>query len=351
MIDPRDMDHCTKAIRHGSRSFHTASMVLPKRVRDPGLALYAFCRLADDAVDLHSDKSGAVLRLRDRLERIYEGRPKDAPADRAFAAVVDQFDMPRALPDALLEGLAWDALERRYETFSDLVSYSARVASAVGVMMSVLMGVRDRHALARAADLGVAMQLTNIARDVGEDAREGRLYLPLEWLTHSGIDSEAFLANPQPIPEIRAIVGRLLKEANRLYVRSEPGVRKLPMDCRFGILAARHVYAGIGTDLAAHGHDSISRRAHTGRTTKLHLMGRAFMKTVGISLMPQSAVLYADPLPEVAFLVEAACVRPERVSSWGDGRSGAFIEALAQLEYQDQHRRRVLYADHLKEAK
>ncbi len=351
MIDPHDLDHCTQSIRHGSRSFHTASKVLPRRVRDPALALYAFCRLADDAVDLHSDKSGAVLRLRDRLERIYAGRPKDAPADRAFAAVVESFDMPQALPDALLEGLAWDALERRYETFSDLVSYSARVASAVGVMMCVLMGVRDRHALARAADLGVAMQLTNIARDIGEDAHEGRLYLPLEWLTRSGIDPANFLADPQATPQIRAIAQRLLNEAARLYIRSEAGVRKLPLDCRFGILAARHVYAGIGTDLAAHGYDSISRRAHTKGATKLRLMARAMTHGAAISAMPQSAVLYADPLPEVAFLVEAACVLPARVSSWGDGRSGAFIEALAQLEHQDQHRRRALYADHLKGAK
>ena len=96
--------------------------------------------------------------------------------------------MPRILPDALLEGLAWDAMGRRYATLSDLRAYSARVASAVGAMMCVLMRVRDRDALARACDLGVAMQLTNIARDVGEDAREGRLYLPTDWLAGAGVD-------------------------------------------------------------------------------------------------------------------------------------------------------------------
>ncbi len=101
--------------------------------------------------------------------------------------------MPRALPEALLEGLAWDAQARRYATLSDLYDYSARVAAAVGAMMCVLMGVRDADALARACDLGVAMQLTNIARDVGEDARERRLYLPLDWLAEAGIDPDAFL--------------------------------------------------------------------------------------------------------------------------------------------------------------
>ncbi|MEX0310517.1 MAG: squalene/phytoene synthase family protein, partial [Tateyamaria sp.] len=109
MIDPRDLEACTEAIRHGSLSFHAASQLLPQRVRDPALALYAFCRFADDEADLKAEKVEAVLRLRDRLDLVYAGTPKEAAPDRAFAAVVEQFEMPRALPDALLEGLAWDA--------------------------------------------------------------------------------------------------------------------------------------------------------------------------------------------------------------------------------------------------
>ena len=94
-----DMEACREAIRHGSLSFHAASKLLPASVRDPSLALYAFCRLADDAVDLQQEKAAAVLRLQDRLERIYDGRPDNAAADRAFARVVEEFDMPRALPE------------------------------------------------------------------------------------------------------------------------------------------------------------------------------------------------------------------------------------------------------------
>lgn len=339
MIDPNDLDACKEAIRHGSKSFHTASLVLPKRVRDPALALYAFCRLADDAVDLQRDKSGAVLSLRDRLDRLYAGKPLDAPADRAFAAVVEDFEMPRELPDALLEGLAWDALGRRYETFSGLVSYSARVASAVGVMMCVLMRVRERDALARAADLGVAMQLTNIARDVGEDAFENRLYLPLEWFDEAGLDPEDFLRDPDASPAIRTMVKRLLREADRLYIRSEAGIGRLPLDCRMGILAARHVYAGIGTDLKRHHYQSVMRRAHTTKATKLGLMAKAFAQTITITALPQSAVLHAKPLPEIAFLVDAAGQAEGSKSYWGEGRTGAFVEALAQLEQQDRARK------------
>ncbi|WP_372893774.1 phytoene/squalene synthase family protein, partial [Rhodosalinus sp.] len=113
MIAKGDLDHCTQAIRHGSRSFHTASRLLPRDVREHALALYAFCRLADDAVDMQDAKAAAVDDLQERLALAYAGQPRNTPTDRAFAAMVETVEMPRALPEALLEGFAWDALERR----------------------------------------------------------------------------------------------------------------------------------------------------------------------------------------------------------------------------------------------
>jgi len=274
-MDPRDLEACTEAIRHGSLSFHAASKLLPKRVRDPALALYAFCRLADDEVDLKAAKAEAVLDLRDRLELVYAGRPRNAAPDRAFAGVVEQFEMPRTLPDALLEGLAWDAETRTYATLSNVRDYAARVASAVGAMMCVLMGVRDADALARACDLGVAMQLTNIARDVGEDALEGRLYLPTDWLEDAGIDQDAFLAVPRASKPVRLMVKRLVMEANRLYFRSEAGIAALPRSCRPGIYGARFIYAGIAGRLTAMGYDSVSSRARTSRAQKIGWLGQS----------------------------------------------------------------------------
>lgn len=109
MIPSEDLAYCTEAIRHGSRSFHAASRLLPGRVRDPALVLYAFCRLADDAVDLQPAKEAAVARLHERQARVYAGKPENQPSDKAFAAIVDTYELPRALPEALLEGLAWDA--------------------------------------------------------------------------------------------------------------------------------------------------------------------------------------------------------------------------------------------------
>ncbi len=326
-MTPEDLDHCRAAIRTGSKSFHAASLLLPAKVRDPALALYAFCRLADDEVDEGSEKGRAVLELQERLDRAYAGRPRNAPEDRAFTSLIETFDMPRALPEALLEGLAWDAMERRYATLSDLRGYSARVASTVGAMMSVLMEVRDRHALARACDLGVAMQLTNIARDVGEDARAGRLYLPLDWLAEAGVDPDAFLADPKPERWTRRITARLLAEAHRLYARSEAGISALPLRARPGIFAARYIYAGIGGALRRLSHDSISHRAHTGKASKVGWLAVSALRAAGTVVLPTPAVIYAPALQETEFLVSAAAKEGLNDPS----RAAVVLDVLAEV--------------------
>lgn len=338
MIDPRDMAHCVEAIRHGSRSFHAASRLLPRKLRDPALALYAFCRLADDAVDLHPAKADAVLRLHERLDLAYAGRPRNAPADRAFAAIIEDFQMPSALPEALLEGLAWDAMEKRYADLSALRSYSARVASAVGVMMCVLMRVRDPDALARACDLGVAMQLTNIARDVGEDAREGRLYLPTTWMSEAGLDPDAFLAAPVMSDALRDLIERLLREAEALYIRSEAGIGVLPASCRPGIFAARYVYAGIGTALQRAGCDAINHRAYTTGRQKLGWLMMSVMRAASTTVMPRSPVIHAKPLSETAFLVDATSDRTLPEHGWSE----ALYATLAGLKARDNAERAAL---------
>lgn len=335
MIPAADLAHCREAIRTGSLSFHAASKLLPRRVREPALALYAFCRLADDAVDEVVESGGAskgqaVLRLSERLDQAYAGRPRNAPADRAFAALIAQFDMPRALPEALLEGLAWDAEGRRYETLSEVLAYSARVAAAVGAMMCVLMRVRDPDRLARACDLGLAMQLTNIARDVGEDARAGRIYLPLDWLDEVGIEPAGFLAGPCFTPGLAEVIDRLIEQADRLYLRSEPGIAGLPLTCRPGIFAARHVYAGINGAVRELGGDSISGRARTSRGQKARWLCLSVLRSAAAQVVPRPATLHARPVPEVAFLVDAAARVPAR-----NGRPETVLTVLESLRAQD----------------
>ncbi|MEM0936412.1 MAG: phytoene/squalene synthase family protein [Pseudomonadota bacterium] len=338
-IGVADLAACREAIRTGSYSFHAASRLLPARYRDPALALYAFCRLADDSVDLQDEKTAAVLRLGERLEAAYAGRPENAPEDRAFTAMAEACALPRALPEALLEGLAWDAMERRYRTLSDVRAYSARVAATVGTMMAVIMGVRAPNALARACDLGVAMQLTNIARDVGEDARAHRIYLPLDWMAEAGIDPINFFREPMPSDPIRDMVRRLLAEARRLYGRGEAGIALLPRACRPGIFAARHIYDGIGTEIARAGYDPVTARARTNTAQKLGWLLLSAARAATTSITPRSAVLYAKPLAETAFLVEAAAHHAPRPGPWGEGRAGELVSLFAELKRRDASRR------------
>jgi phytoene synthase len=297
-----DLQACRKLMRGGSKSFFAASLLLPARVCAPASALYAFCRLADDAIDLGQDPAAEMAGLRRRLDAIYQGRPEELDADRALAHVVHRFGIPRLLLDALLEGFLWDASGRRYETLEDVQDYGARVAGTVGAMMALVMGASSPRALARACELGVAMQLTNIARDVGEDARNGRLYLPRQWLREAGIDAEAWLRAPRFDAAIADIVERLLKAADALYRRAEHGVAELPRDCRSAILAARLVYAEIGTQLAREGLDSVSRRTVVSKRRKLALVARA--ATAALRTPPP--LIGVPALGAVQFLVDAA---------------------------------------------
>lgn len=295
-----DMAECRKLLCHGSRSFHIASQFLPLTLRESACGLYAFCRIADDLVDLGDDPHQALQTLHRRLDLIYAGAPENQPVDRVLSQVVTDHGLPRALLDALLEGFEWDATNRRYETLDDVLEYGARVAGTVGVMMAILMGVRDANALARAADLGVAMQLTNICRDVGEDARAGRLYLPRALLREHGIEPDDFIQNPRPGPELTAVLTQLLQEADERYQKADEGIRQLPWRCRPGIWAARRLYAEIGRTLAQEGYDPISQRAVvTGRRKCQIVMGLIR----GAAANP--AVLSAPCAPENRFLIDA----------------------------------------------
>lgn len=325
-----DLAQCRAALREGSYTFYAASLVLPAAVRAPASALYAFCRAADDEVDHGVDRHAAVARLRERLDLAYAPTRPGAAArvqDRALHAVVHRHGIPRLLPEALLQGFEWDAQGRRYESLDDLHDYAARVAGTVGAMMALIMGARGRQALARACDLGVAMQLSNIARDVGEDARMGRIYLPLRWLREAGVQPDAWLREPRFTPAIAQVVGRLLDAAQQLYDRVDAGVAELPLACRPGINAARYLYASIGHEVARGGMDSITRRAVVPRHRKAWLLVRALAH-----LAPGRAALDEPCLPANRFLVEAAVLARPAVTLARPAASARQARGLAALE-------------------
>ena len=336
-----DLSACRALMRGGSKTFFAASLLLPARVRAPASALYAYCRLADDAIDLGSDPFAAMALLQTRLDAIYAGRPGSADADRALCQVVHRFTIPRVLLDALLEGFLWDAQGRRYETLADVQDYGARVAGAVGAMMALVMGTHSAQALARACELGVAMQLTNIARDVGEDARNGRLYLPRQWLREAGVDADAWLQAPLFTPAIAQVTKRLLEAAEVLYQRAEHGIAALPRDCRPAIHAARLVYAEIGHQLERNGLDSVTRRTVVPRGRKLVLIARA---TGSALIAPAGQTQALAPLPAISYLVDAAkaplvpALQPRRSSVWRsfDERMARLIDIHAHLIEHDR---------------
>lgn len=295
-----DMTDCRELLREGSHSFYAASLLLPGVYRQPITALYAFCRVADDAVDLAEDPRRGLDELHRRLNRIYAGKPENHAVDRMFSDVVSSYNIPYALPAGLLDGFRWDVEGRCYRTLSDTYAYSARAAGTVGAMMALLLGVRDREILSRACDLGIAMQLTNICRDVGEDARAGRIYLPSDRLVANGVDIEQWADEPSDHPGIRETVREVLKLADELYDRSEWGISKLPSRVRPGIFAARAIYAEIGREIEDRGYDSVSGRAWVRGRRKAQLLASSMRDSFEGRLRPS-----APPLDETLFILDA----------------------------------------------
>lgn len=346
--DAFDLKACRSLMRGGSKTFFAASLLLPPRMRLAATALYAFCRVADDLIDEGTDKAAAIRELQQRLDAVYLARPRREECDLALSLVVHQHGIPRALLDALLEGFEWDAQQRRYEQLEDLHAYAARVASTVGAMMTVIMGVRHPVALARACDLGVAMQLTNIARDVGEDARAGRLYLPRQWMRQEGLDPDAWLCNPVHSAGLAHVVERLLAEADRLYARAGLGIALLPRDCQAAIRAASMVYAEIGREVERRDLNSVDTRAVVTSRRKLMLLGKALAWPTR-TRRPQGFTAIGDPaLKATQFLVDAAAAghTDSRIESLqtesDDGRVVWLIDLFERREVERLRRNNAL---------
>ena len=277
-----DLVACHAAIRVHSRSFYAASRLLPRRVRDAAVATYAFCRAADDAVDDAATAAAARSRhaeIRRRLDRIYAGQSVDTASGRAFAHVVAEAHVPRAEPEALLEGMAQDLETVRIADEDALLLYCYRAAGVVGCMMSRVMGRDDGEALRRAIHLGIAMQLTNIARDVGEDARRDRIYLPAAWLAAAGGSAEDVLAL-RPTPPVRRVTLRVLDLAEAYYHSGISGIGLLPRSCRPAILSAALLYREIGHRVAASDGDGITSRARVSTGRRVALLALAALRCV-----------------------------------------------------------------------
>ena len=270
-----------KDLRKGSKSFALASLFLPDRIRQDAAVCYAFCRFVDDAVDEvpRSQAADAVVALRALVDDVYRGKPQADPRLQAFAALVQRVRLPREYPMALVDGMAMDAQGTRYETLSDLLLYCHRVAGVVGLMMCHVLGVRDESALPQAAHLGIAMQLTNICRDVVEDWERARLYIPraMADVPHPSESSE-FLASLGPA--LRPAVKALLQKADVYYQSGQRGLLHLSWRAAFAIRVAAWVYRDIGHGVARRQWDVTQGRVIVSLPRKLFLAGAAFARSI-----------------------------------------------------------------------
>ncbi len=266
-------------IEQGSKSFAAAAKLFDTDTRDRAFMLYAWCRHCDDRIDgqelgfgMKSPEPAEQLAILEELKAqttaAMDRKQMEDPTFEAFQRVYVECRIPRRFPLELLDGFAMDVEHFRYESFDDTLLYCYHVAGVVGAMMAKIMGVKDPAVLNRAVDLGLAFQLTNIARDVMEDAADGRVYLPAEWLEAAGAptDPAQFPGNEDKVFEV---VDRLLKEADRYYSSAVFGIAHLPFRCAWAIAAARSVYGGIGSLVRARGSDAWRQRTSLSSTQKL----------------------------------------------------------------------------------
>ncbi|MFD1797948.1 phytoene/squalene synthase family protein [Paracoccus aurantiacus] len=268
-----------QAIAKGSTSFAAAARLLPRAVRDDTVMLYAWCRHADDVVDGQvsgaapaegHDAAAAVAALRAETLGALHGDGPMAPPFAALGTVARRHDFPDAWPLALIDGFTMDAEGRRYATLTDTLDYAYHVAGVVGVMMARVMGVRDEDVLDRACDLGLAFQMTNIARDVQDDAAIGRVYLPQDWLDAAGARVDA-----PGTPALNGVIARLVSEAEPYYASARGGLAGLPLQAAWSIAAALRVYRAIGRKILRAGPGFDGLRVSTSGVEKAALIAAA----------------------------------------------------------------------------
>jgi phytoene synthase len=283
------LETCRDIIVRGSKSFAGAAKLFAPATREAAYLLYAWCRYCDDQIDGETlgfrtgdpskDQPGQqdrLRRLQDMTHRVLEGRSVDDPVFMALQRVVQRYRIPDRYPLELLQGFAMDVDCRRYHGLEETITYCYHVAGVVGLMMSHIMGVREDATHRRAADLGIALQMTNIARDVVDDARVGRVYLPLEWLKDAGLPPEELLAEHRR-EHLAGVVRRLLREADRYYASGDVGIRRLPFRSAWAVGVARGVYWEIGRVVKARGGAAWNERAVAPRARKGYWLARGLL--------------------------------------------------------------------------
>jgi len=251
--------HCADVTAENSRTFYLASGLLPPAKRMAARSLYAFCRVSDETVDRPAGDAQACLD--DWRQRVLSTAASSDPVVLAWADTRARYHIPRLYVEQLLEGVGYDLVQTRYRTFSELAEYCYGVACTVGLMSMHITGFSSMAAIPYAIKLGMALQLTNILRDVAEDWKAGRVYLPQEDLDAFDV-SEDDIAQGLLTDRWRSLMEFQITRARQFYAQSWPGIAMLHPDGRFAIAAASSLYEAILDDILAHRCDVFHRRAH-----------------------------------------------------------------------------------------
>jgi len=302
------LSHATQTMAVGSKSFATAAKLFDPATRRSALMLYAWCRHCDDVIDdqhlgfqTEAAQSSPLLRL-ETLKvltiRACSGEPMSDPAFAAFQEVALAHAIPQQQAFDHLEGYAMDVRGDLYPGLEETLRYCYHVAGVVGLMMARVMGVRDESVLDRACDLGLAFQLTNIARDIVEDAANNRCYLPLDWLAEEGLTLENY-AEPTRRAQLAKVAQRLVAAAEPYYASAQAGLAGLPLRSAWAIATARGVYREIGVKVDRAGGEAWDRRQGTSKAEKLALLAgggaMALASRVKRNVPPRSPALWQRP--------------------------------------------------------
>lgn len=277
--------HCRKITREHAKTFYMATRFLPNHKQRSIFAIYGLCRYLDDLVDEAEDlihqKSISLAQVEERLAdfqkkliRTYEGYEQDDPILTAFSDTLKTYHISMDLPMLLMEGVMSDLTKTRYTNFEELYDYSYKVASVVGLMTSEVFGYSEPKALEYAVDLGIAMQLTNILRDVGEDLSKGRIYLPAEELLRFQITEEE-LKNREQSSRFKALMRFQIDRARSYYEQADKGIPMLSRDSRLPVILARMNYSRILDQIEQNDYDVFDKRAYLSSMQKFFILPRA----------------------------------------------------------------------------
>lgn len=258
--------------RENSKSFYTASGLLPQTKKRAVRVLYAFCRVTDDLVDKVGGNAAHNL-AEWRARALAAHPPLDDVLLHAWYGVRARYHIPTTYVRQLIDGIGLDLTQKRYATFEELTKYCYGVASTVGLMAMHIIGYQSRAAIPYAVKLGVALQLTNILRDIGEDFRQGRVYLPQEDLARFAY-TETDLARGVIDARFRNLMDFEIARAKKLYAEAWDGIKMLSPDGRLAIAAAADLYRGILDKIVANGYDVFETRAHLSAAEKLARLPR-----------------------------------------------------------------------------